>query len=104
MRRLGGDLGHRLERPDLVVGVHQRDEDCVDSHGREDLVRVEASVRARRDEGGLDPLAPEGAQGLEDRGVLDRARDVTPTESSRETPLQSVADVPMSGQMARGGE
>ena len=67
-----GDLGDRLDRADLVVGEHDRDEDRLVVEGRLELVGVDAAVAVDRQLDDLEPELLEVAQGVADRVVLDR--------------------------------
>ena len=74
------DLGDRLDRPDLVVGEHDADEDRPVRDRRVDLVRVDPTVSVDRQLDDLEPELLEVAQAVADRVMLDRARhDPVPT-------------------------
>ena len=67
-----GDLGDRLDRADLVVGEHDRDEDRLVVERRLELVRVDPAVAVDRQLDDLEPELLEVAQRVADRVVLDR--------------------------------
>ena len=66
------DLGDRLDRADLVVGEHDRDEDRLVVEGRLELVGVDPAVAIDRQLDDLEPELLEVAQGVPDGVVLDR--------------------------------
>ena len=69
------DLGDRLDRADLVVREHDRDEDRLVGDGGIDMVGVDPAVAIDRQLDDLEPELLEVAQGVTDGVVLDRGRD-----------------------------
>ncbi len=77
--REAGDLREVLDRPDLVVGVHDRDEDRLGRQRLRDVARVDAPRPVHRDAGDPEALLLEDGARLEDGRVLDgRGDDVAP--------------------------
>src|SRR3954452_8785327 len=68
------DLGDRLERSDLVIGEHDRDEDRLVVERRLELVGVHAAVPIDRKFDDLEAELLEVPQGMADRVMLDRRR------------------------------
>jgi hypothetical protein len=70
-----GNLGQRLQRADLVVGVHRGDQDGVRTQRLLELRRVKSAVAADRQAGDAEPEAGQSIAGGLGRGVLDRRGD-----------------------------
>ena len=68
----GGDLGDRLDRADLVVGEHDRDQDRLVVERRLELVGIDPAVAVDRQLDDLEAELLEVAQRVADRVVLDR--------------------------------
>ena len=68
----GRDLGDRLDRADLVVGEHDRDEDRLVVEGRLELVGIDPPIAVDRQLDDLEPELLEVAQRVADGVVLDR--------------------------------
>ncbi len=71
----GGDLGDRLDRADLVVGEHDRDQDRLVVERRLELVGIDPAVAVDRQLDDLEAELLEVAQRVADRVVLDRRGD-----------------------------
>jgi len=71
----GGDLGHRLDGPDLVVSEHDRDQDRLVVERRLELVRIHPPVAIDRQLDDLEPELLEVPQRMTDGVVLDRRGD-----------------------------
>ena len=69
------DLGDRLQHADLVVGGHDRDEDRLVGDGGAQLVETDAAVLLHRQIGDARALLLELLARVDDRLVLDHARD-----------------------------
>ena len=69
----GGNLGNRLDGPDLVVCVHDRDERGVVGHRLPDPVGRDDAPLVDRDQGRPPAAAGQGLEGVQDRFVLDGA-------------------------------
>ena len=69
---LADDLGDRLDRADLVVGEHDRDEDRLVVERRLELVGIDAPIAVDRQLDDLEPELLEIAQRVPDRVMLDR--------------------------------
>ena len=69
-----GDLGDRLDRPDLVVGKHDADEDRPVGQRGIDFVGIDPPIAVDRQLDDLEPELLEVAQAVTDSVVLDRAR------------------------------
>ena len=72
VRDPGGDLGDRLDRADLVVGEHDRDQDRLVVERRLELVGVDPAVAVDRQLDDLEAELLEVAQGVADGVMLDR--------------------------------
>ena len=70
-----GDLGDRLDRADLVVGEHDRDQDRPVGERGLELVGIDPAVAVDRQLDDLEPELLEVAQRVTDRVVLDRRGD-----------------------------
>ena len=70
-----GDLRDGLDRADLVVGVHDGDEEGFGGDGLLDLLRVDETVFVDGEVGGADALRLQVAADLGHRGVLDGRSD-----------------------------
>ena len=70
-----GDLGDRLDRADLVVGEHDRDQDRLVVECRLELVGIDPAVAVDRQLDDLEAELLEVAQRVADRVVLDRRGD-----------------------------
>ncbi len=68
------DLGDRLDRADLVVGEHDRDQDRLVVERRLELVGVDPAVAVHRQLDDLEPELLEVAQRVADGVMLDRRR------------------------------
>ena len=68
----GGDLGDRLDRADLVVGEHDRDQDRLVVERRLELVGVDPAVAIDRQLDDLEAELLEVAEGVADGVMLDR--------------------------------
>ena len=66
---------NRVDRPYLVVGVHDRHELGVGSHGRTQVVGVDMAGLTRIEDRDVVALLLEVVRGLEDRMVLERRHD-----------------------------
>ncbi len=66
-----GDLGHRLDRADLVVGKHDRHQDRAVRECRLELVRIDPPVPIDRELDDLEAELLEVAQGVPHGVVLD---------------------------------
>ncbi len=71
----GADLGHGLDGPDLVVGVHDRDQDGLVGDRLADIVRVDEAVGVDGQIGNLDASLLEELGGVQHRVVLDGGGD-----------------------------
>jgi len=67
-----GDLGDRLDRADLVVGEHDRDQDRLVVEGRLELVRVDPAVAIHRQLDDLEAELLEVAERVAHGVMLDR--------------------------------
>ncbi len=74
----GPHLRHGLERSDLVVGRHDRNEGGVGPHRRHDVGRAHEAVARHADARHLEAVALEGPTGLQDRRMLDGAHHRVP--------------------------
>ena len=73
------DLGDRLERPDLVVGEHDRDQDRPVVERGLELVGVDPPITVDRQLDDLEPELLEITQRVPDRVMLDsRGHDAVP--------------------------
>ena len=82
-----GDLGDRLDRADLVVGEHDRDQDRLVVERRLELVGIDPAVAVHRQLDDLEPELLEVAQRVADGVVLDRrGHDPVATRPCRPTP------------------
>ena len=70
-----GDLGHRLQGPDLAVGRLDGDEDRVLRQGLPDVAGIDAAEPVDGDEHGLEPELLQALGRVEDGQVLDRRDD-----------------------------
>ena len=68
----GRDLGDRLDRADLVVGQHDRDQDRPVVDRAFELIRVDAAIAIDRQLDDLEAELLEVAEGVADGVVLDR--------------------------------
>ena len=65
-----GDLDDRLERPDLVVGQHDRDEDRAVREGRLQLIGIDPAISIDRQCDDLEAELLEVAERVPDRMML----------------------------------
>ena len=84
------EIGHRLHRPDLVVGVHHRDERGLVGQRRLEGLRRDDAGRVDREQGRRPAAARERLERGEDGFVLDRAGDQVPASGD----LERLGDTP----------
>ena len=70
-----GEPGDRLQRADLVVRVHDRDEGCLVGDDGLEIGRLDAAAGSDRQQRGGPPVPGQRLQRVEDRFVLDRGRN-----------------------------
>ena len=80
----GGELGDRLDRADLVVGVHHRHEGRVVGHGLAQPVGRHDPARVERQEGRFPSALRQRLEGVEHGLVLDARRDEVPAAGNFE--------------------
>ncbi len=91
------NLGDRLHGSQFVVSVHNRNQLCVWLQGSPHVVRGDDSLGADPDIRNFDPLFLKLLASVQDRGVLNRARDDMVARTVRG------ADRPQNGQVVRFG-
>src|SRR3990172_1894195 len=88
----GGDLGDRLDGPDLIVCVHDRDEDRLRGDRLPDILRIDHPVPVDRQDGDLGPERFQEPARFDRGRMLDGSGDdmVSPVPVGEEDPLDGM--------------
>src|SRR2546422_1419029 len=77
------DLCDRIDYPDLVIGVHDRDQDGLRGDGAAQVVQVDAAVLLHRQIGDLEAVLLQALAGVQHRLMFDRSEEHTSELQSR---------------------